>query len=528
MKKSDYRKFIVRGETALEGAAQDSDKFDGLLRDDFGEMQRSVARRRVIEELKLANDTFIVMACGTIDQRKGADHFVTVALRFLGTVDGPRPACFVWVGGGARSNTSPYAYAMVEIRSAGRERQILFVDQRPDIEQFYVASDVFLLTARADPFPCVVHEAMASHLPVIAFEDAGGAPELIGSKAGFCVPFGDTHAMCDRLVELYKNEERRAQIGAAAQQIIKEQWTASRYFLFMLDLVATVTGLRAEEFGNPSEERVPASHRVFFLNADWGLSGVNTFSENLAEELNRLGFQAEILFTRGRFTYLDSIDDELVTPRVPARYIQPQGVRHPVGHLLTTPNAIWASLERFLLREQPCVVIPNYDYVASAISPVLPDGVAIVGIAHSDHREHYEHVYRLGRFWNRIVAVSSRIADQVVEDNPGFSPRLVTIPYGVPSADLTAAEIEQNKAKPGEPLSLLYAGRFEVEQKNILDYVKLARQLLADGRRFTLTMCGKGSQHAAVMASLRGLANAGLAEVTGRLSQAELAARLLQ
>jgi len=49
MKKSDYRKFIIRGEAAIEGEAAQP---GGLLRDDFSSMREAVGRRyrRVLEE----------------------------------------------------------------------------------------------------------------------------------------------------------------------------------------------------------------------------------------------------------------------------------------------------------------------------------------------------------------------------------------------------------------------------------------------------------------------------------------------
>ena len=51
MKKSDYRKFIIRGEAAVEGEAAQP---GGLLRDDFSSMREAVGRRyrRVLEESK--------------------------------------------------------------------------------------------------------------------------------------------------------------------------------------------------------------------------------------------------------------------------------------------------------------------------------------------------------------------------------------------------------------------------------------------------------------------------------------------
>ncbi|HKD64992.1 MAG TPA: excinuclease ABC subunit UvrC [Candidatus Acidoferrales bacterium] len=51
MKKSDYRKFIIRGEAAMEGEAAQP---GGLLRDDFSSMREAVGRRyrRLLEESK--------------------------------------------------------------------------------------------------------------------------------------------------------------------------------------------------------------------------------------------------------------------------------------------------------------------------------------------------------------------------------------------------------------------------------------------------------------------------------------------
>ena len=50
MKKSDYRKFIIRGEAMAEGP----DKSSGLLRDDFASMREAIERRyrRLQEEGK--------------------------------------------------------------------------------------------------------------------------------------------------------------------------------------------------------------------------------------------------------------------------------------------------------------------------------------------------------------------------------------------------------------------------------------------------------------------------------------------
>ena len=67
---------------------------------------------------------------------------------------------------------------------------------------YYLAADLLVLTSREDPCPLVNMEAMESSLPVVAFQGAGGAPEVL-ADAGICVPY----------LERRRDGERRVQIA---------------------------------------------------------------------------------------------------------------------------------------------------------------------------------------------------------------------------------------------------------------------------------------------------------------------------
>ena len=66
-----------------------------------------------------------------------------------------------------------------------------FVGEQDDTEPFFVASDAFFMSSRVDPFPCVIHEAMACQLPIVTFADSGGAQTAIKDGAGFVIPYAD-------------------------------------------------------------------------------------------------------------------------------------------------------------------------------------------------------------------------------------------------------------------------------------------------------------------------------------------------
>ena len=82
MKKSDYRKFIIRGEAAVEGEAAQS---GGLLRDDFSSMREAVGRRyrRVLEEGKPLPSLIL------IDGGIGQLHAAAQALEKLDIINQP-------------------------------------------------------------------------------------------------------------------------------------------------------------------------------------------------------------------------------------------------------------------------------------------------------------------------------------------------------------------------------------------------------------------------------------------------------
>jgi excinuclease ABC subunit C len=81
MKKSDYRKFIIRGQAMPEGP----EKATGLLRDDFASMREAVARRyrRVLEEHKPMPSLIL------IDGGIGQLHAAALALEKLEIINQP-------------------------------------------------------------------------------------------------------------------------------------------------------------------------------------------------------------------------------------------------------------------------------------------------------------------------------------------------------------------------------------------------------------------------------------------------------
>ncbi len=214
------------------------------------------------------------------------------------------------------------------------------------------------------------------------------------------------------------------------------------------------------------------------------ISGVDVFSADLVRGLRARGFPAQVVLTESHWTPPDPMP---LPADIPVTVL-------PVARGASWPVR-WRTMTRYLEAQAPCIYIPNYDWRHSCVSPVLSERVAIAGIVHSDDPQHYEHVTRLGRYWNAIVAVSPAIAKQVMTLDPTLAPRLHVIPYGVDAPERPPAK---NSAE-GAPLRIVYAGRLVMEQKRVMDLARIAEALAERQVPFELTIAGGGADQPALL-----------------------------
>ncbi len=197
----------------------------GLLTDGFGSAERDNCRKLLREELGIEQDAVIVLNVGTMDLRKGGDLFVETAKICLQRLPEGSPLYFVWYGKSDVNLNYPHEI----VQQYGLEEHIRFMPATPEIEQVFMGGDIFLLTARADPFPCVIHEAMACGLPVVAFRNGGGAPELIGDDCGQVVEMMNLKAMSDAIFIYMNDPEIRRTHARNAIAKIARSWDYRSY-----------------------------------------------------------------------------------------------------------------------------------------------------------------------------------------------------------------------------------------------------------------------------------------------------------
>ncbi len=202
----------------------------GLLNPSFGQLiNRQHARQAIRHELNLPADAHIVLGCGTLDMRKGIDHFAQVAIAATNNLTSLCTLHFVWIGDGPRWPHSAYHYVQLDLDKHGIQRRVHFIGERDDVQPYFLAADAFLMSSRVDPFPCVIHEAMAAELPIITFDQNGGAHEAIAHGAGIVVPYGDYQAAAQAIERLATDSGYRSRLVQTAKQRVDTIYRFDHY-----------------------------------------------------------------------------------------------------------------------------------------------------------------------------------------------------------------------------------------------------------------------------------------------------------
>ncbi|MBA3804633.1 MAG: glycosyltransferase, partial [Acidobacteria bacterium] len=141
-----------------------------------------------------------------------------------------------------------------EARSLGLERDVLFLGQRDDPENFYPGQDIVALTSLNEGTPLTLIEAMANERAVVA-RAVGGVVDLVGDETGAPLAQSREYALCERGVSvsagalprgfaaglwtLVENEKVRREMGARGRRFIENHYSKER-------LISDVTKLYQE------------------------------------------------------------------------------------------------------------------------------------------------------------------------------------------------------------------------------------------------------------------------------------------
>jgi glycosyltransferase involved in cell wall biosynthesis len=139
------------------------------------------ARLRLRTALGVGARQYLILGAGLGDLRKGFDLFLQLADRLLAL----RPDIhLLWAGD---LHATLRTYTAPQMRRAAATGRFHHIEFTPDIAACFAAADILALPSREDPYPTVVLEALSCGIPCVAFDEAGGIPDLLRREAAGAV-----------------------------------------------------------------------------------------------------------------------------------------------------------------------------------------------------------------------------------------------------------------------------------------------------------------------------------------------------
>jgi glycosyltransferase involved in cell wall biosynthesis len=192
-------------------------------------IERDIPARKIIKsflgvnleqfrKIEKEDKTFRIIHCGGISMRKGV-HYLLQAFYELNLPDAE-----LWLIGGMSYEIKPF----LKKYDNGR---VFHKGQHPQNElyKYYSQGSVFCLASIEEGLAMVQPQAMACGLPVICTTNTGGEDIIRDGVDGFIIPIRDVEALKEKILFMYENSVRCAEMGESARLRVKSGFTWDDY-----------------------------------------------------------------------------------------------------------------------------------------------------------------------------------------------------------------------------------------------------------------------------------------------------------
>ncbi len=129
------------------------------------------------------------------------------------------------------------------LRSTVADRTILF-GFTSELDRFLPHLDIFVQSSHTEGLPCVLLEAMAAKVPIVATEVGGTGEVVVPHETGLLVPAADPQRLADALAELLRDPDKRRRMGLAAKERVERHFTCAEQAKQYAELAETVCRAR--------------------------------------------------------------------------------------------------------------------------------------------------------------------------------------------------------------------------------------------------------------------------------------------
>jgi glycosyltransferase involved in cell wall biosynthesis len=166
---------------------------------------RRSAMRRMLE---ISEGEIVIGSVGRLSPQKNPLDFIRAAAMLLERNEDLR---FVYVGDGPLRSSVERA-----IREAGAKEKVALLGLRHDVPDLLRAMDLFLLTSLWEGLPRVIPQALATGLPVVAY-DSGGVAEIVHEgRNGYLVRPSHVEELVEKVARLIEDDSLRSEMAGRA------------------------------------------------------------------------------------------------------------------------------------------------------------------------------------------------------------------------------------------------------------------------------------------------------------------------
>jgi glycosyltransferase involved in cell wall biosynthesis len=192
---------------------------------------------RLKREFKIEPNDFIIGNVARIDTNKNQQLMLEAMSRI--TRSNTRVKLII-VGDGPQRRDLERMVIRLNIQSS-----VHFAGYRTDAQLFYPLFDLFLLTSRTEGTAMTLLEAMAAGIPCIV-SDVGGNPEIVlDGQNGYVIPDNDVLALVKKIGILFREPERRKEMGKNGRQRFMHFFSANRMAQAYTTIYTKLHGLNA-------------------------------------------------------------------------------------------------------------------------------------------------------------------------------------------------------------------------------------------------------------------------------------------
>ena len=244
--------------------------------------------------------------------------------------------------------------------------------------------------------------------------------------------------------------------------------------------------------------------------------------------------------TGGAHTFLVDLSTILVSRGWQVSVVSQPGHDQAIGRALIEGGAevtmkLWqrrhlpeekaSRLANWVNRERPdAYVVSASPDVGWLALPLLDSSIATFTIAHNDVGAFYEPLKHYRPFVDCAIGVREAINQKIIRDCGVPVERARQIPYGVQPISLE--QLAERSSEPEHPLAIGYVGRIVQEQKRVLDFVPLVRELTNLNVSFQLEIIGDGPDRNDLERQLKAMGAGKDVEFTGWLSPEKVKTKL--